>query len=619
MKVNRIVKPASHEKRYDLRTADWDLFHATLLSEIGSIAECSIESSALGINRVLATAADRAIQRKKPSGNQGRNIWWSPIISTLRQTLVRKRREGLRSSDRLAYNSLRNEFLTAIRNHKSAAWKCFADGLNANPWCKAFKWAKGSYSTNNMPSSKTKPDGSLTTDCSETAELLLDTFVPADPDLARSDMDLHGPTLIREPPGPDEIKAAIWRMRPTGAPGADGITAALLRNAWPALRDHITNLFGRCLQDGTFPDCWKVAKLVIIPKPGRSDPCNVKSFRPISLLPALGKALETLIIKNIGLETNLDSFAAQHGFTVGISTVSALSSVHERIDASKSRHIFGTFLDITGAFDNVRWSPLLTQMQSLGASLDTWKIVKSYLRNRWAVLELEGIHYRRMLARGCPQGSQLGPTLWKIAMTPIYGKIPETSTMKIVTYADDILLMVGAARPKTAFQRIERNLDILNDWAFTFGLEFSASKSQLLSLKGGLKPGYSVRFGTRADAPMIMSTATAKYLGVYLDPRQSFWDHIEYVSKKSKNMYCRMRRLRSSNWGMGQLAARTIYRGVFLPRVTYAAEIWASGTKLEKSKKNIAQRTESSPLGHDRCLQHRVNELPSSSCRHYAP
>jgi len=43
---------------------------------------------------------------------------------------------------------------------------------------------------------------------------------------------------------------------------------------------------------------------------------------------------------------------------------------------------------------------------------------------------------------------------------------------------------------------------------------------------------------------------------------------------------------------MGQLAARTIYRGVFLPRVTYAAEIWANGIKLIKSQKKLlsAQR-----------------------------
>jgi len=262
MTVNKTVKPASTDKRYDLRSADWDLFNTTLLGEIGGITDSSIESTAIGISRVLAVAADRSIQLKKLGGTSGRSIWWSPILYTLRQNLVRKRREGLRDSNRQEYNRLRNGFLTEIRNHKLAAWKCFAGELNANPWCKAFRWAKGSYSMQKLPSSMSKPDGSLTSDCRETAELLLDTFVPADP--AQQDLDFHGPLPIRDPPSPDEIKAALWRMRTTGAPGADGTTAGILRKAWPALQDTITHLFSRCLQDGSFPDCWKIAKLVLL-------------------------------------------------------------------------------------------------------------------------------------------------------------------------------------------------------------------------------------------------------------------------------------------------------------------------------------------------------------------
>jgi hypothetical protein len=40
--------------------------------------------------------------------------------------------------------------------------------------------------------------------------------------------------------------------------------------------------------------------------------------------------------------------------------------------------------------------------------------------------------------------------------------------------------MVGAVRPITDFGRIEKSLISLNEWAAEFGLEFSASKSQLL-------------------------------------------------------------------------------------------------------------------------------------------
>jgi len=81
-------------------------------------------------------------------------------------------------------------------------------------------------------------------------------------------------------------------------------------------------------------------------------------------------------------------------------------------------------------------------------------------------------------------------------------------------------------------------------------------------------------------------------IGVLLGPRRSYWDYVVSICQKSKPMYNRLRTLYSANRGMSRSAARTIYRGVFLPRITYAAEIWAEGTKLLKSRKKLlsAQR-----------------------------
>jgi len=62
----------------------------------------------------------------------------------------------------------------------------------------------------------------------------------------------------------------------------------------------------RCMENAIFPDCWKISSLVIIPKPGKKDKANTKSYRPISLLPTMSKALETLIIRRIESETSLN-------------------------------------------------------------------------------------------------------------------------------------------------------------------------------------------------------------------------------------------------------------------------------------------------------------------------
>ncbi|CAI6359727.1 unnamed protein product [Macrosiphum euphorbiae] len=158
------------------------------------------------------------------------------------------------------------------------------------------------------------------------------------------------------------------------------------------------------------------------------------------------------------------------------------------------------------------------------------------------------------------------------------------NTSNIVLYADDIGLTVAAARPRTAHSGIEIYLDSLKAWAKAYELEFSPTKSQLLSLKGGLMPGYSVGFGSGENDARIVAEVTAKYLGVILDPRESFWDHVSSLKTKSEGMYRRLRQMTSANWGMGRAAAKVIYEVVFLPRITYAAEIWAEGgCTLKKS------------------------------------
>ncbi|CAI6373747.1 unnamed protein product [Macrosiphum euphorbiae] len=368
------------------------------------------------------------------------------------------------------------------------------------------------------------------------------------------------------------------------APGLDGITAQILRKAWPIIGHEITRLFERCIIEATFPVSWKEAELVIIPKPGKEDLASPKPFRPISLLPVLGKALETLIIQDLAEETDLDAHRQQHGFVSGRSTTTAISELYEWTNENRCRHVLGTFLDITGAFDNVRWSPVLSRLQKKGSTLRTLRIVQSYLQERTVNLNLEGRTYRRYLERGCPQGSQLGPTLWRVAMTAV-GDIALESTAKVIIYSDDIAVLVGAARPPTALTRIEEYLDGLLDWARTNGLQFSPGKSQLMSIKGGLKPNYSVGFGSQPDSARITASENVKYLGVTLDPRQSYLDHVLSLKEKNKDMFMRLRRMTSANWGMGRNAARTVYAAVFLPRITYAAEIWWKACNLKKSIK----------------------------------
>ncbi|CAI6372033.1 unnamed protein product [Macrosiphum euphorbiae] len=159
----RIEKTTS--PRFNVRTADWDLFHSTLAAEVGGIPETDINCMADGIDRAIKLSANRSMEKCRSRNPLGKNIWWSPELSTLRRDLIRARRQGLRAYDRPAYNAKRNNFLTEIRKQKMAAWKVFANDTNEKQWGKAFKWAKnGSERDNSVPSTLIRPDGNSTTD-----------------------------------------------------------------------------------------------------------------------------------------------------------------------------------------------------------------------------------------------------------------------------------------------------------------------------------------------------------------------------------------------------------------------------------------------------------------------
>ncbi|CAM9260083.1 unnamed protein product, partial [Heterosigma akashiwo] len=169
---------------------------------------------------------------------------------------------------------------------------------------------------------------------------------------------------------------------------------------------------------GYFSIIWKKGCLSVLPKPGKDDYSVIKSYRPITLLPVLGKGFEKVLLERLNHHATLSSWfhLAQFGFTKGFSCEVAVLDFVQRVQRAwaKKSAFLAFFLDISGAFDRC-WHPLvLKTLIDKGCPRYLVRIIKDYLCDRKVTLSYGGVTISKILTAGCPQGGVLSPFIWKL-------------------------------------------------------------------------------------------------------------------------------------------------------------------------------------------------------------
>ena len=112
------------------------------------------------------------------------------------------------------------------------------------------------------------------------------------------------------------LKESIRTMGPYKAAGPDGIQNKVLQQLDETCLRRLLYIYRAMLHIGYTPKVWRSSRVVYIPKEGKSDYTQVRSFRPISLMKTFFKVFERLILWRV-LETSLKDqpmSESQHGF-----------------------------------------------------------------------------------------------------------------------------------------------------------------------------------------------------------------------------------------------------------------------------------------------------------------
>jgi hypothetical protein len=165
-----------------------------------------------------------------------------------------------------------------------------------------------------------------------------------------------------------EILKTLKNLKQSVAPGPDGISPLILKEARYEIVGSLQSIFQKSINQSKVPADWKTATVTPIFKKGpKSDPAN---YRPVSLTSIPCKVMETIIKEKIMSHLAEHDLIkpSQHGFMPGRSCATNLILFQEvltqAIDNGIPADIF--YLDFAKAFDKVPRERLLIKLEAKG-------------------------------------------------------------------------------------------------------------------------------------------------------------------------------------------------------------------------------------------------------------
>lgn len=331
----------------------------------------------------------------------------------------------------------------------------------------------------------------------------------------------------------DELNIAINKVK-SDAVGLDGLPLSFIKLLLPVIDTTITHIFNESLMSSTFPDAWKLAMVIPVAKTARSNSCE--EYRPISILPAISKALEIVMKDQMMDHINIYSLLHEHqsGFRHRHSGPTAVLQVtHSVRQAFENHHdTVLVLLDFSKAFDNVNHKQLCSKLGNwFKFSESAVALVANYLCHRFQRVSIYDVSSQMLpVTTGVPQGSVLGPLLFSIFINDLPTVLQKS---KCHLYADDVQLFASRDRNDSNQLIDDINLDLaaVSHWSQLNNLTLNASKTQAIVFS-------NCHRNRQPSRPVILNgvviplSESVKDLGIVIARNLSWNENADHISAK---------------------------------------------------------------------------------------
>lgn len=374
--------------RYNVRRLDVEDFNYALADKLNGLPE---DGPSEVLARLYNDALSETLSEKCPKFHVFEKPvpWWNRDLTEKRKQLRVARRSFQRCGpgplrDRLQreYQAKREVYFGAIRISKKTSWEAFVKtNSNENPYGFAYKLGASKLRLRTIMTNLRVGEQGYTATTEETMERLLEVLMPLEDPRGGEDLAERAPRLemVVRDFELRELKDAIMKAKAKRAPGPDRIPIDVIKLLDERHQSVLLELLNRCWREGVFPEVWKRANITILRKAGDRDWALPESYRPISLLPVVGKTYERLVHSRLMTEVMENSLISnnQYGFMPGRGTTDALLKITSTIHDSQRKYAVGVFLDIQGAFNELSWGVILRSLRRMGVSEGVFNVISS--------------------------------------------------------------------------------------------------------------------------------------------------------------------------------------------------------------------------------------------------
>ena len=384
--------------------------------------------------------------------------------------------------------------------------------------------------------------------------------------------------MFLSPTDPYEVAKLIDSLKRKNTSGHNGLTSALIKAIKNDIAIPLTILINKSLNTGIV---LKTAKVIPIYK--AKDKEQLNNYRPISLFPTIYKIFEKIIHKR---RYTRDFYPSQHGFRPKHSTSHA---VHELVDViitsfENKKVTLGVFLDPSKAFDTIDHKILFKKLEWYGVRGIALEWFRSYLINRKQFVQYKDTESStHIIPCGVPQCSVLGPLLFIIYTNDLPNCLTHSKT---ILFADDTTVYLNSQNIPDMYIQISYDLESLSEWFRVNKLSLNIGKTNYVVFKQN-HTAVDAHLTINIGNDLIEHKTVVKFLGVYIDEKLEWHEHIKYIINKLNSSTYAMRKIKNI---LNTNHLMTLYYSLVYPYIDYAISLWGSTHNTHVNKLYIKQK-----------------------------